>query len=167
MVASAAFVLASRDSASPVGEPHPTSQPAPHLTGQLTHLTPGHVASLGLDGVRRALEQVAAAQRHIDAVRIILNGRLRELSTASPAVMPEQVIVKATSVSRPDARRDMQRVDTLDAFPQLRDAVLAGDISAHHVDVVTRAVRHLDNNSREIFATDVTRLVGIARRTSP
>lgn len=167
MVASAAFVLASRDSASPVGEPHPAPQPAPLLTRQLAHLTPEHVASLGLDGVRRALEQVAAAQRHIDAVRIILNGRLRELSTASPAVMPEQVIVKATSVSRPDARRDMQRVDTLDAFPQLRDAVLAGDISAHHVDVVTRAVRHLDNNSREIFATDVTRLVGIARCTSP
>ena len=81
--------------------------------------------------------------------------------------MPEQVIVAATSVSRPDARRDMQRVRTLDDFPRLRDAVLAGDVSAHHLDVVTRAVRHLDAQSKGLLRSDEARLVGIARCTSP
>jgi len=159
MVAPAACALASRDDQSPVGDSHPASF--------LSRFTAEHVARLGLDGVRRALEQVAAAQRHVDAVRILLNGRLRELSIASPAVMPEQVIVKATSVTRPDARRDMQRVDTLDKFPQLRDAVLAGDVSTHHVDAVGRAVRHLDADSLQLFSSDEHRLVGIARHTSP
>lgn len=151
--------LASRGTTSPSGESHPQF-PFHHLTAE-------HVATLGLDGVRRALEQVAASQRSIDAVRMLLNGRLRELSAASPAVMPEQVIVKATSVSRPDARRDMQRVDTLEKFPHIRKAVLSGDISAHHVDVISRAVRHLDANALQLFADDESRLVGIARRSSP
>ncbi|MFM7746275.1 MAG: DUF222 domain-containing protein [Actinomycetota bacterium] len=151
--------LASRDSSSPFGESHPQFP--------LRYLTADHIATLGLDGVRRALEQVAAAQRNLDAVRVLLNGRLRQLSAASPAVMPEQVIVKATSVSRPDARRDMQRVDTLEKFPHMREAVLSGDISTHHVDVIARAVRHLDGNALQLFADEESRLVGIARRTSP
>ena len=151
--------LASRDIVSPIGESHPQNH--------LQHLTAEHVATLGLDGVRRALERLAAMQRDIDAVRMLLNGRLRQLSAASPAVMPEQVIIKATAVSRPDARRDMQRVDTLEKFPHMREAVLSGDISAHHVDVITRAVRHLDVEAFQLFADDESRLVGIARRTSP
>lgn len=151
--------LASRDITSPLGDLHPTTF--------LAHLTDERIAGLGLDGVRRGLEQVGAAQRRIDAIRIRLNSRLRELSEASPAVMPEQVIVAATSVSRPDARRDMQRVRTLDDFPRLRDAVLAGDVSAHHLDVVTRAVRHLDEQSKRVLRTDEARLVGIARCASP
>lgn len=151
--------LASRDIASPLGDFHPASF--------LAHLTDERIAELGLDGVRRGLEHVSAMQRRLDAVRIRLNSRLRQLSDASPAVMPEQVIVAATSVSRPDARRDMQRVRTLDDFPRLRDAVLAGDVSAHHLDVVTRAVRHLDERSKGILLDDEARLVGIARRASP
>lgn len=151
--------LASRDNASPFGETHPQFA--------FSHLTADHIAALGLDGVRRALEQVAAAQRNLDAVRMLLNGRLRQLSAVSPAVMPEQVIVKATSVSRPDARRDMQRVDALEKFPHMREAVLSGDISTHHVDVIARAIRHLDGTALQLFAHDENRLVGIARRTSP
>lgn len=151
--------LASRDRVSPIGDSHPQSP--------LQHLTTAHIATLSLDGVRRALEQVAATQRTLDAVRMLLNGRLRQLSAASPAVMPEQVIVRATSVSRPDARRDMQRVDTLEKFPHIREAVMSGDISTHHVDVITRAVRHLDGNALRLFADNEDRLVGIARHTSP
>lgn len=151
--------LASRDIASPLGETHPTAL--------LAHLTDAKIADLGLDGVRRGLEHVASVQRHIDAVRIRLNSRLRALSESSPAVMPEQVIVAATSASRPDARRDMQRVRTLDDFPRLRDAVLAGDVSANHLDVVTRAVRHLDDDAKSILVDDEARLVGIARHASP
>lgn len=151
--------LASRDIASPFGENHPASI--------LEHLTEDRIATLGLDGVRRGLEHVAAVQRRVDAVRFQLNARLRELSDASPAIMPEQVIVKATAVSRPDARRDMQRVRTLDEFPQLRRAVMTGDVSAHHLDVVTRALRHLDDNAKTLLINDESRLVGIARCASP
>ena len=151
--------LASRDIASPLGDHHPTTF--------LAQLTDERIAELGLDGVRRGLQQVAALQRRVDAVRIRLNSRLRQLSDASPAVMPEQVIVAATSVSRPDARREMQRIRTLDDFPRLRDAVLAGEVSAHHLDVVTRAVRHLDETSKGILLDDEARLVGIARCASP
>lgn len=159
MIAPVADLRTSCDNPSPVGEAHPTNP--------LSHLTERYVAGLALEGVRRALEHVGVVQRHIDAVRILLNSRLRELSATSPAVMPEQVIVKASSVSRPDARRDMQRVDTLGKFPQLRDAVLSGDVSTHHVDAVARAVRHLDNKSLELFTCDESRLVAIARHTSP
>lgn len=151
--------LASRDTTSPLGDHHPAAF--------LSHLTDGHIAQLSLDGVRRGLEHVAAAQRRVDAVRLRLNSRLRQLSDASPAVMPEQVIVNATSMSRPDARRDMQRVRTLDEFPMLRDALFAGDVSAHHLDMVTRAVRHLDDQAKNVLIDDEARLVGIARCASP
>jgi hypothetical protein len=61
----------------------------------------------------------------------------------------------------------MQRVDTLEKFPHMREAVLSGDISAHHIDAITRALRHLDVNAFQLFADDESRLVGVARRTSP
>ena len=125
------------------------------------------IPHLSIDGVRRGLERVAAAQRNLDALRILLNNRLNELSLASPAVMPEQVIISATSSSRPDARRDMQRVRLLDEFPQMKDAVLAGDVAAQQIDVVARAVRHVDANTRALLAADESWLVNVARRTTP
>lgn len=162
---SSAHAVASRDTTSP----HRGVRSAPidvRIDGVLG-LDGDTVPTLGLDGVRRALERVASLQRQIDAIRIMLNSRLRELSNASPAVMPEQVIVKATSVSRPEARRDMQRVHTLDQFPRLREAVIAGDVSAHHLDVVSRAIRHLDDDAKTLLVGDEARLVGIARCSTP
>lgn len=160
-----AQALASRDSSSPLRGPR--TAPDNLRIDRLLALDGDAVARLGLDGVRRALEHVASVQRQVDAIRITLNTRLRELSAASPAVMPEQVIVKATSVSRPEARREMQRVDTLDHFPRLREAVIAGDVSAHHLDAVTRAIRHLDNDAKTLLVGDEARLVGIARCSTP
>ena len=162
---SSTHALASRDTTSP----HRGLRPAPNdarIEGVLG-LDADTVPTLGLDGVRRALERVASLQRRIDAIRITLNSRLRELSDASPAVMPEQVIVKATSVSRPEAHRDMQRVDTLDQFPRLREAVIAGEVSTHHLDVVSRAIRHLDDDAKTLLVGDEARLVGIARCCTP
>lgn len=157
--------LASRDTSSP--HRGPRTAPESIRIDRLLALDADTVPTLGLDGVRRALERVAAVQRHIDAIRITLNSRLRELSAVSPAVMPEQVIVKATSVSRPEARREMQRVDTLDQFPRLREAVIAGDVSAHHLDAVSRAIRHLDADAKTLLVGDEARLVGIARCSTP
>ena len=97
---------------------------------------PQDIPHLGIDGVRRGLERVAIVQRNLDALRLLLNNRLNELATASPAIMPEQVIVAATSSSRPEARRDMQRVRLLDEFPHMKSAVLSGDVATHHIDVV-------------------------------
>ena len=162
---SSAHALASRDTTSP----HRGLRSAPidvRIDGVLG-LDGDTVPTLGLDGVRRALERVASLQRQIDAIRITLNSRLRELSDASPAVMPEQVIVKATSVSRPEARREMQRVHTLDQFPRLREAVISGDVSAHHLDVVSRAIRHLDDDAKTLLVGDEARLIGIARCSTP
>ena len=122
---------------------------------------------MGIDAVRRALERVAVAQRRLDSLRLRLDQRLHQLSVASPAIMPEQVIVAATSVSRPEAKRDMQRVRTLDVFPGLCEAVLTGDVPAQHVDVLTRAVRLLDDPARRAFATNDEWLVNVARRTTP
>lgn len=165
MVVSPAQARASRDNASPHRALRSVSDSL--RADPVASLDDEHVATLGLDGVRRALEHVAAVQRQLDAVRIKLNFRLRELSAASPAVMPEQVIAKATSVSRPEARRDMQRIHTLDHFPRLRDAVIAGDVSAHHLDIVSRTVRHLDSDAKSLLVHDEARLVGIARCSTP
>lgn len=128
---------------------------------------PADIPHLGIDGIRRGLERVASAQRTLDAVRLLLNNRLNELSIASPAVMPEQVIVSATSSSRPDARRDMQRVRLLDEFPQMKEAVLSGEVAAQQIDVVARAVRHVDANTRALLVADEPWLVNVARRTTP
>lgn len=160
-----ARTLASRDAVSP--HRGPRTAPDNIRIDRLLALDGDTVPTLGLDGVRRALERVASLQRQVDAIRITLNSRLRELSSVSPAVMPEQVIVKATSVSRPEARREMQRVDTLDQFPRLREAVIAGEVSAHHLDVVSRVIRHLDSDAKTLLVGDELRLVGIARCSTP
>ena len=123
MASSSVRAVASRDNSSPLGELH------------LSALDDGSIAAMGIDAVRRALERVAVAQRRLDSLRLRLDQRLHQLSVASPAIMPEQVIVAATSVSRPEAKRDMQRVRTLDVFPGLCEAVLTGDVPAQHVEI--------------------------------
>ena len=128
---------------------------------------PDDIPHLGIDGVRRGLQRIAALQRKLDALRLLLNNRLNELSVASPAIMPEQVIVAATSVSRPEARRDMQRVRLLDDFPEMKQAVFAGEVPTQHVDVVARAVRHIAPETRALLAAEEPWLVNVARRSTP
>jgi Domain of unknown function (DUF222) len=128
---------------------------------------PAEIPHLGIDAVRRGLERVAATQRTLDALRLMLNDRLKQLASASPAIMPEQVIVTATSASRPEARRDMQRVRLLDEFPRMKDAVLSGAVPAQHVDVVARAVKHVAPEVRTLVLADEARLVNVARHSTP
>lgn len=159
--------IAPRGSRPPFAASRPAGSQPIGMPGRDHIPDPRDIPHLSIDGVRRGLEQVAAAQRQLDAVRILLNNRLNELSLASPAIMPEQVIVSATSASRPEARRDMQRVRILDEFPQMKDAVLSGDVAAHQIDVVARAIRHVDANTRALLTADESWLVNIARRTTP
>ncbi len=144
-----------RDIGSPIASKRPTL-PDPH-----------DIPHLGIDGVRRGLERVAMLQRKLDALRLLLNNRLNELAAASPAIMPEQVIVTATSSSRPEARRDMQRVRLLDEFPHMKSAVLSGDVATHHIDVVARAVKHVAPDVRALVLADEARLVNVARHSTP
>jgi hypothetical protein len=40
-------------------------------------------------------------------------------------------------------------------------------VSAHHLDAVSRAIRHLDNDAKSLLVDDEARLVGIARCSTP
>jgi len=122
---------------------------------------------ISLEGVRQALHKLALIQAWIDTQKILLGKRLDQLASASPAVMPEQVIAAACASSRADARRDMRRARMLSEVPQLESALHNGLISTAHVDAVVRATQQLDSRDKQQLLVQGEWLANIASHASP
>jgi hypothetical protein len=120
-----------------------------------------------LEGVRQALHKLTLIQTWIDTQKILLSKRLDQLASASPAVMPEQVIAAACASSRADARRDMGRARMLSEVPQLESALHNGLISTAHVDAVVRATQQLDSRDKQQLLDQGEWLANIASHASP
>ena len=76
---------------------------------------------------------------------------------------PEQAVAKASKQSLGQAAKTTERSKTLDATPNLADALDDGAINAEHVDAVTRASKKLDGTRRAELITRADRLVDVAR----
>lgn len=122
---------------------------------------------MSLEGVRQALHKLTVVQTWIDARKIVLGKRLDQLASASPAVMPEQVIASACSSTRADARRDMGRARMLAEVPQLEHALHDGLITTAHVDAVVRATQQLDSRDKRELLDQGEWLANIASHASP
>ena len=111
---------------------------------------------------RRALEDRAALSARVRAwldgfdVEV---GRALEAKTGYGA----KVFADAANVSLASGERVIERGRTLTVLPAIEAAMSAGDVSAAHVDVATRALRQVDEKHRRELASIIDGLVGDAR----
>ncbi|MGZ4674558.1 MAG: DUF222 domain-containing protein, partial [Ilumatobacteraceae bacterium] len=110
---------------------------------------------VGVDIV--AADQAAATQlladlRRVrgwaDSVEVAASARLAVLARESPSMFPERVAADAGHVSLIEASKGFNRAKTVQTVPELGVALTAGETSGGHVDVVTRAMRDLDDGQR-------------------
>ena len=111
------------------------------------------------------VQQVAAVRADRDATRADIEtalraiGRLQSWLASSKAALasqlaphdsfPERTIADCTRGSTRDAIKDKERADTLAATPTLADALDRADVTAGHVDEVTRASKQLEGDQRQ------------------
>ena len=125
------------------------------------------VGSLDRNAVQAAFAELARVKGWHDGLHVRLTRRLRELAVASPSILPEDDIAKATKTSRANANQATRRADTLDAIPVMEEALSAGDCSAEHVDSLGRAMKRLEPEQRSLLAGDGERLARLAKHSTP
>ena len=97
---------------------------------------------------RAALEggirSIAVVRSWLTAAESDLAARLAEVSS-----FPEQAIAEAARGSQGEASRALERSSTLSATPTLAGALDDGDVTAGHVDAVTKVAKGLDGVARD------------------
>jgi hypothetical protein len=102
--------------------------------------------------VAGALADVRRVRGWLDSIEVSAARRLGELAAISPSMFPENVAAEAGRVSLGEATKGFDRARTTAAIPELGGVLHRGDASGGHVDVVTRALRHLTPDQREQLA---------------
>ncbi len=102
--------------------------------------------------IERVLADVRRVRGWLDSVEVAAARRLAELATVSPSMFPERAVADGSRVSLGEASKRFERARTLDTVPELGVALDAGDTSAGHVDVVSRALRGLNPDQRQRLA---------------
>ena len=95
--------------------------------------------------------ELEAALRTVGRLQSWLAGTKAALTTKLSAQVsfPEQTLAECTRGTTRDAIKDKERADTLAASPSLADALDRADITAGHVDEVTRATKNLEGPQRD------------------
>ena len=111
---------------------------------------------------------VAAAMAASAQVRAFLDARDAELCRMldAPGSFPEQTIAESTRCSLSDAGKQRERADTLDAAASFADRLDNGEITARHVDALTRAGKRLDDDQRARLLDDHEALADRATRST-
>ena len=107
------------------------------------------------------LRSIAVVRSWLTAAEADLAARL-----ARCASFPEQAIAEAARGSQSDAGRVLERSVTLGGVPALADALDEGEVTAGHVDAVTKVVKGLDGAARGKLLERADRLVGVAKHGS-
>ncbi len=109
-----------------------------------------HVADVRADGAA-STERLEVALRGVGRLEAWLAGTKAALTSqlAAQVSFPEKTIADCTRGSTRDAINDKARADTLDAAPSLADALDSAQVTAGHVDEVTKATKSLDADQRQ------------------
>lgn len=102
--------------------------------------------------VAGVLTDVRRVRGWLDSIEVAASRRLAELAATSPSMFPEHIVAEAARVSLTEASKGFDRAQTTAAIPQLGAALQTGDTSGGHVDVVTRALRPLTSDQRQLLA---------------
>jgi hypothetical protein len=122
------------------------------VVGLVESITAVDLAAADADVVAAVLVDVRRVRGWLDSVEVAAARRLAELAVVSPSMFPERVVADAGRVTLSEASKGFERAKTTGVVPQLAVVLEAGETSAGHVDVVTRAMRTLTPEQRERFA---------------
>jgi len=110
------------------------------------------------DLIQSGLVAVREVQAWCDSQHAGLVAQLRQVDS-----FPEQAVAKASKTSLGQAAKATERSKTLEATPNLADALDDGAITAHHVDAVTRASKKLDGAKRDELIERADKLADVAK----
>jgi len=110
------------------------------------------------DLIQCGLVAVREVQAWCDSQHAGLVAQLRGIDS-----FPEQAVAKASKTSLGQAAKATERSNTLEATPNLADALNNGAITADHVDAVTRASKKLDGAKRAELIERADKLADVAR----
>ncbi len=101
-------------------------------------------------------DQIRQALRDVSGVRAWLASSEAALTKALSAQVsfPERDVADCTRGSLHDAIKTKERSDTLDKSPSLADALDRADITAGHVDEVTKTITSLDDDEQRAELID-------------
>ena len=112
----------------------------------------------GADLIESGLISVRELQAWCDAQHAGLVTQLRSVDS-----FPEKTVADAARQSLGQATKSTERSTTLDATPQLAEALSDGAITAGHVDAVTRASKKFDGVKRDEFIERADALADTAK----
>jgi Domain of unknown function (DUF222) len=134
------------------------------LVGKLTDV---NVPTADVECCRQVLHDLTRVIAWAEAGKIETAQRLAQLAVESPAILPEDVVAKATRVSLGHGMQPFKRAAAIESMPSFGTALADGDVSAAHVDVVAGVLGKLEGVERERFEEREGFLAGVAQRTTP
>ena len=133
---------------------------------------------MGMAGATERMERVTQLQADASATTLELQAGLADVRflrsffdsaeanfarrIAAGSSFPEKDVAEAAGGTLNDAGRILERTRTLDAAPEMAAALDAGRISGSHVDVLSRAAKHLDDKLSVVLFDKVADLVDVA-----
>ena len=133
---------------------------------------------MGTAGATKRVERVTHLQSNADATMLELQAGLADVRVlrsffdsaeanfarriAAGSSFPEKDVAEAAGGTLNDAGRILERTRTLDAAPEIAAALDAGRISGRHVDVLSRAAKHLDDTLSVVLFDKVADFVDVA-----
>ena len=138
----------------------------------------GHDGGMEFGGVVERVRVVSLASGDPAAGRLVLESAITasaqvkawlaaadaRLTTALAALVsfPEKTIADCTRSSLNEATRAKERSDTLGKVPGFADALGAADVTAGHIDAITRGAKPLTDTQRTEYFDRVAGLVAVA-----
>jgi hypothetical protein len=121
---------------------------------------------LDADELDAFLRRVADVKSWCDSRQIRAVRRQRELAAAGRAGEPTGSLSNHGRQSSKEAADAAAREETCAALPAFEDALVAGEVSAGHVDAIAQATRNLDGEERAEFIGEAESLLADAKDQS-
>jgi hypothetical protein len=97
--------------------------------------------------------QIAAHRAWLDAVQVRVARRQRQLAEQGRAEAPAELLAREGGQSGREARAADDREQVCSSLPNFEDALVAGDVTAGHVDAIAGVVRGMDQVTAAEFFT--------------
>lgn len=104
--------------------------------------------SLNDADLQATLRVVRAAQRSLDGVVVQLGMRANVLAADGRSAPAEEAVRDAGAVSARQARKEAKRAETAEALPQVREAIVSGQVSGEHIDAFARLTAELSDDQQ-------------------
>ena len=115
----------------------------------------------------QALADVARVQAWLVGCRARFARRLGELAASGGALFVEQVVAEVSKVPQRRADRIVQDASALAELPEFEQALAGGAVSEAHVEVMARAMAHLEPPQRGELVARAGRLLAVTAAAPP